>query len=52
MPQGDILGDEVSPIFEDGDDDRDDQRDLERHGDDGSLGFAEAGNEEPYPHSE
>lgn len=44
MAKGDILGNEVSPIFEDGDDDRDDQRELERHGDDGNLGFSEAGN--------
>ena len=44
MAEGHILGNEVSPIFEDGDDGCDDQRQSERHGDDGSLGFAEAGN--------
>lgn len=46
VPERGILGDEVSPIPEDGDDDSDDQRQLERHRDDGSLGFAAAGNGE------
>ncbi len=52
VPQGDVLRDEVSPIFEEGDDDRDEQRDLERHSPHGTLGYAEAGNEELQPRSE
>lgn len=51
VPEGNILSDDVSPILEDGDDDRDDQGQLERHGDDGSLGFAELGNGELNPRS-
>ena len=49
MPQSDVLGDQVSSVFEDGHDDRDDQRHLDGHDDDGSLGFAEARNEELHP---
>ena len=52
MPKGAVLGDEVRSIFEDGDDGREDQGQLERHGDDGSLGFAEPDNEELHPDSE
>ena len=52
MPKGEVLGDEVRSIPEDGGDQRDDQRELERHADDGSLGFAEVGNEELHRRSE
>ena len=46
-----VLGDEVRSIFEDADDGREDQMQLVRHGDDGSLGFAEVENEELHPDS-
>jgi len=52
MPKGEVLGDDVRSIFEDGDDGREDQGQLERHADVGSLGVAEVENEELHPHSE
>ena len=52
MPKGEVLGDELRSIFEDGEDGREDQGQVERHGDDGGLGFAEVENEELHPDSE
>jgi len=44
IPEGKVLGDEVRSIPEDGDDWRDDQREKDRHDDDGRFGFAEVDN--------
>ena len=52
VPQCDVLGDQVGPVLEDGEDKRDDQRELERHSRDGSLGKAEAGNDELHPRTQ
>lgn len=52
MPKGKVLGDQVRAIPEDGDDQRDDQGELERHSDDGSFGFAEVENGQLHPRSE
>ena len=52
MPKGEILRDEVRSILEDGDDGREDQGQLERHGGDGSPGSAEVENDELRPDSE
>ena len=52
VPQSDVLGDEVGSVFEDGDDDREDQRQLERHPEHDSRGGAEAENDELHPRSE
>jgi hypothetical protein len=49
VPEGEVLNDEVRSIPEDGDDQRDGRREMERHGDDGSLGSAEVGNGQLHP---
>ena len=47
-----VLGDKVRSIFEDGEDGREGQGQVERHGDGGGLGVAEVENEELHPDSE
>ena len=49
MAKGEILGHQISSVAEEADNKWDDQRQLERHDGDVSLGFAEAGNEELHP---